>query len=172
MWDLPRPGLEPVSPVLAGRFLTTAPPAMSLESAFKWGGPGKHLRCTQISGRVFQEKRDSTCKGPALGNEPGVFVEKKTCVAGAIMQMSCLWAGSGKRGTRSQDGERALVWIAFRYAFVYSTCRWWVPIWCRNCARQNPADKDESLEKLTVGKTEKSTIPHLMMWQELYAVYQ
>ena len=26
MWDLPRPGLEPVSPVLAGRFLTTAPP--------------------------------------------------------------------------------------------------------------------------------------------------
>ena len=26
MWDLPGPGLEPVSPVLAGGFLTTAPP--------------------------------------------------------------------------------------------------------------------------------------------------
>ena len=26
MWDLPRPGLEPVSPALAGRFATTAPP--------------------------------------------------------------------------------------------------------------------------------------------------
>ena len=26
MWDLPRPGLEPVSPALAGRFLTTVPP--------------------------------------------------------------------------------------------------------------------------------------------------
>ena len=26
MWDLPRPGLEPVSPVLADRFSTTAPP--------------------------------------------------------------------------------------------------------------------------------------------------
>ena len=26
MWVLPRPGLEPVSPALAGRFLTTAPP--------------------------------------------------------------------------------------------------------------------------------------------------
>ena len=25
-WDLPRPGLEPVSPALAGRFLTTVPP--------------------------------------------------------------------------------------------------------------------------------------------------
>ena len=26
MWDLPRPGLDPVSPTLAGRFSTTAPP--------------------------------------------------------------------------------------------------------------------------------------------------
>ena len=26
MWDPPRPGLEPVSPPLAGRFSTTAPP--------------------------------------------------------------------------------------------------------------------------------------------------
>ena len=26
MWDLPSPGLEPVSPALAGRFSTTAPP--------------------------------------------------------------------------------------------------------------------------------------------------
>ena len=26
MWDLPGPGLEPVSPALAGEFLTTVPP--------------------------------------------------------------------------------------------------------------------------------------------------
>ena len=26
MWDLPRPGIKPVSPALAGGFLTTAPP--------------------------------------------------------------------------------------------------------------------------------------------------
>ena len=26
MWDLPRPGLEPMSPALAGRFPTTVPP--------------------------------------------------------------------------------------------------------------------------------------------------
>ena len=26
MWDLPRPGLEPMFPALAGRFSTTAPP--------------------------------------------------------------------------------------------------------------------------------------------------
>ena len=30
MWDLPRPGLEPVSPALAGGFLTTVPPGKPL----------------------------------------------------------------------------------------------------------------------------------------------
>ena len=30
MWDLPRPGLESVSPALAGRFSTTAPPRKPL----------------------------------------------------------------------------------------------------------------------------------------------
>ena len=34
MWDLPRPGLEPVSPALAGRFSTTAPPGKPLFSFF------------------------------------------------------------------------------------------------------------------------------------------
>ena len=30
MWDLPGPGLEPVSPALAGGFSTTAPPGKSI----------------------------------------------------------------------------------------------------------------------------------------------
>ena len=34
MWDLPRPGLEPVSPALAGRFSTTAPPGKPRKSEF------------------------------------------------------------------------------------------------------------------------------------------
>ena len=34
MWDLPRPGLEPVSPALAGRFSTTAPPGKPLWRTF------------------------------------------------------------------------------------------------------------------------------------------
>ena len=29
MWDLPGPGLKPVSPALAGEFLTTVPPGKS-----------------------------------------------------------------------------------------------------------------------------------------------
>ena len=34
MWDLPRPGLEPVCPALAGGFLTTAPPWKSQQHSF------------------------------------------------------------------------------------------------------------------------------------------
>ena len=38
-WDLPRPGLEPVSAALAGRLSTTAPPGKPLSGilkAFSW----------------------------------------------------------------------------------------------------------------------------------------
>ena len=41
MWDLPRPGLEPVSPELAGRLSTTAP-------------PGKPQRVRKFLSRVVQ----------------------------------------------------------------------------------------------------------------------
>ena len=34
MWDLPGPGLEPVSPALAGRFSTAAPPGKPLLEDF------------------------------------------------------------------------------------------------------------------------------------------
>ena len=35
MWDLPRPGLEPVSPALTGRFSTTVPPGKPASSFLK-----------------------------------------------------------------------------------------------------------------------------------------
>ena len=36
MWDLPRPGLEPVSPALAGRFSTTAPPRKPAKASYRY----------------------------------------------------------------------------------------------------------------------------------------
>ena len=36
MWDLPGPGLEPVSPALAGRFVITAPPGKPRSSFWRW----------------------------------------------------------------------------------------------------------------------------------------
>ena len=35
MWDLPGPGIEPVSPAMAGGFLTTVPPGKSLTYVFE-----------------------------------------------------------------------------------------------------------------------------------------
>ena len=46
MWDLPRPGLEPVSPALAGRFSTTAPP----------GKPSVSILIHKDDSEVFQMK--------------------------------------------------------------------------------------------------------------------
>ena len=36
MWDLPGPGIEPVSPELARGFLTTAPPGKSHKCVFRY----------------------------------------------------------------------------------------------------------------------------------------
>ena len=44
MWDLPRPGLEPVSPALAGRFSTTAPPGKPCIYNFKIKNKLKKLK--------------------------------------------------------------------------------------------------------------------------------
>ena len=46
MWDLPGPGLEPVSPALAGRLSTTAP-------------PGKPLKCYLVL--LFKLTNKSKC---------------------------------------------------------------------------------------------------------------
>ena len=44
MRDLPRPGLEPMSPALAGGFLIPTPPGEALEGGFFTSGPpGKSL---------------------------------------------------------------------------------------------------------------------------------
>ena len=42
MWDLPRPGLKPVCPALAGRFSTTAPPGKPENAFFRPSG-GKFM---------------------------------------------------------------------------------------------------------------------------------
>ena len=43
MWDLPRPGLEPVSPALAGRLSTTAPPGKPPQGVVLTHGPNKNF---------------------------------------------------------------------------------------------------------------------------------
>ena len=45
MWDLPRPGIEPVCPGLAGRFFTTGPPGKSHFWSFKYRAWPSRTQC-------------------------------------------------------------------------------------------------------------------------------
>ena len=70
MWDLPGPGLKPVSPALAGGFLTTAPPGKSevliiteLGIALKglqspWYGVGHHGLLLSVLHSGIHEDRE------------------------------------------------------------------------------------------------------------------
>ena len=66
-WDLPRPGLEPVSPALAGRFSTTVPPGKPTHSEFEaepgpTPGPGdcQSWALTLISQRELARRERSS----------------------------------------------------------------------------------------------------------------
>ena len=57
MWDLPGPGIEPVSPALAGGFLSTVPPGKPLQLSFikpEFKEIGKNIRqCLSPSSLIF-----------------------------------------------------------------------------------------------------------------------
>ena len=64
VWDLPRPGLEPVSPALAGVFSTTAPPGkpqyLHFNSQFwRWEGP---LSQHKVLNMEFHDLRETVRK--------------------------------------------------------------------------------------------------------------
>ena len=52
MWGLPRPGLKPASPALAGRFSTTAPPGKPYWYFFNWSI--FHLHCFRCIAKWFR----------------------------------------------------------------------------------------------------------------------
>ena len=67
MWDLPRPGLEPVSPALAGRFSTTAPPGKPLELFYT--GELKRLQTPCITVNDSDEKVRKSDSDEKVRNE-------------------------------------------------------------------------------------------------------
>ena len=83
MWDLPRPGLEPVSPALAGRFSTTAPPGKPLSFTFN---PHLHPRIPVAQTHVRQDReREQVLRNNSVcDNEvhrvvvPGMFLLAET----------------------------------------------------------------------------------------------
>ena len=62
MWDPPGPGIKPVSPALAGGFLTTAPPGKFLKKIIEGGGLPRR-RATDLQDR---EPSPTAGAGPFL----------------------------------------------------------------------------------------------------------
>ena len=56
MWDLPGPGIKPVSPALAGGFLTTAPPGKSMEQWTLDCGSGYMIVCICQNTKLYTKK--------------------------------------------------------------------------------------------------------------------
>ena len=68
MWDLPRPGLEPMSPALAGRFSTTAPPGKPYLLSFQFVFQFQYSRNTGIFNRYPSGKNFISQNAMLLGS--------------------------------------------------------------------------------------------------------
>ena len=112
MWDLPGPGLEPVSPALAGGFLTTAPPGKSsiflvpdffLSYSSFWWRPASYISQTPvpaatllgssmkgIDGRSQGGKRAEVMFSQHLTSPLAVVVKAVSIVPTAAQPWQCL----------------------------------------------------------------------------------
>ena len=71
MWDLPGPGHESVSPALAGRFLTTAPPGKPQINLFIFYILMVQMKCLTIFGFVFSTYQNKIF--PSLSGSETVY---------------------------------------------------------------------------------------------------
>ena len=80
MWDLPRPGLEPVSPALAGGFLTTAPPRKPYAFVFVENLFILILTKQNLKGKVdsilLERMLANMCSTPGNGSEENLLRRK------------------------------------------------------------------------------------------------
>ena len=77
MWNLPRPGTEPMSPAKAGRFLTTGPPGKSSFKKFSRDFPGGPVvKTPRLHGRV------QSLVGELRSHRPGDAAKRKTFLRG------------------------------------------------------------------------------------------
>ena len=79
MWDPPRPGLEPVSPALAGRFSTTAPPGKPLYTCFDQSLDAGHTRKSVTLASSSLQMRWSPRRVDSLGLLAGSFPRSWVC---------------------------------------------------------------------------------------------
>ena len=89
MWDLPGPGLKPVSPALEGRFLTTAPRGNCYRLFFKECPWDQNLLMGEEGSRTGSREKPSSTAGPttASADSTGSFraiMTHQHCPAGPL----------------------------------------------------------------------------------------
>ena len=151
MWDLPRPGLEPVSPALTGRFSTTAPPGKPCWKIF-FLNLFIYLFMAVLS-LHFCSRAFSSCarRGPLLIAVCGPLTVAASLIAGHRLQTRRLsncgsWAQlsrgmwdlprpglkpvspalAGRFSTTAPPGKPC--WKIFNHRFNFITCDWSVHI--------------------------------------------
>ena len=60
-WDRPRPGLEPVSPALAGRFSTTAPPGKPPKLSYHERRTHTHMQTASTTNPTTSASTSTSC---------------------------------------------------------------------------------------------------------------
>ena len=86
MWDPPRPGLEPVSPALAGRFSTTAPPGKPSTQFFLNSAIFPRLKCHASDLRRTVYKGSDSELGWDEWNTVNLALKKVTSQASLVAQ--------------------------------------------------------------------------------------
>ena len=97
MWDLPRPGIEPVSPALAGGFLTTVPPGKPQALLIV---PEKQGTLQRLMEFCQKDEDRNSLKGPLLSNVGTISASKIITVGfpgGAVVET--LPANAGDTGS-------------------------------------------------------------------------
>ena len=121
MWNLPRPGIEPMSPVLAGRFFTTKPPRKFPvlfakgrgQPDLMWDTEKKSIQ-KEISPEIFTGGTDAEAEAPTLW-PPDV----KSQLIGCWKKLRT----GGEVGDREWDD-----WMASltQWTWIWAGCgRWW-----------------------------------------------
>ena len=105
MWTHPEPGMEPVSPALASRFLTTGPPALQEEPVllFKLVWMFKDFRGENWQGRRGSKNTNLTSNSKFLmgPTQPGPWLWDKEasipslfppCASSSVLPSSLIWS--------------------------------------------------------------------------------
>ena len=108
MWDLPGPGLEPVSPALAGGFLTTVPPRKPLCGS---------IETVQLRWDLNPRAGTWTQPKPRLGFEPMVFLIEITHLVSKLkMKLRFLMSPCRKNSVRDKVIGKKWIYLK-RYTF-------------------------------------------------------